>query len=305
MSDTAETHADYPIDLLVTEAGRPRNRLDHSSDERFTDHPVVAGRGIRIPRLGLGTWQLDAEQAEESVGAALEIGYRHFDTAQMYGNESGVGAAIDGSGVARSDVFVTTKIDNHNHEPDDLVRSVEESLQQLRLDHVDLLLVHWPVHWDRIGATMAALAQVQAGGLARHIGVSNFTIEQLEAVADLAPLQVLQAECHVYFQQRELRRWCRENDWAFTAYSPLAKGAVIGDRALADVARSHDVEETGVALAWLLAQDGVSAIPRSTDLDHLEANWHALTIDLTADELDWIGRLDRGDRLIDPDFAPW
>lgn len=271
----------------------------------FDGQPVVrSSAGGTIPALGLGTWRLDDRTAERITTEALDLGYRHVDTAQMYDNEAGVGRAIRSSSVDRDEVFVTTKVANDRHEPDDLVASVEESLRALDMDHVDLLLVHWPTDFDRIGATAAAMANVHAGGLTRHIGLSNFTVEQLDQVREMAPFEVLQVECHPFLQQRELRDWCRRHGWVFTAYSPIAQGDVLDDDTLNDIAAAHDTGPTSVALAWLLAQ-GVSVIPRSGDPDHLAANWDALDVQLTDDDMARIEALDEGRRLVDPDGAPW
>jgi 2,5-diketo-D-gluconate reductase B len=258
-----------------------------------------------IPSLGFGTWRLYADTAAEMVRSALEVGYRHIDTAQMYRNEAGVGSGIAAGNVDRNEIFLTTKVDNEAHEPDDLVASVHNSLDKLDTDYVDLLLIHWPVHYNRIGATMAALSQVHAEGLARHIGVSNFTMDQLDEVAAMAPLEVLQVECHPHFQQRELRRWCVEHDWAFTAYSPLGQGEIFESKEFQDIAASVGAPSAQVALAWLIGLDRVTAIPRSSDQQHLESNFKATAIELSAEIRAQIDELDSGQRLVDPDFAPW
>ncbi len=274
--------------------------------DRFGNQPTVATpTGLRVPKLGIGTWRLDDDEAGDIVAAALHLGVRYVDTAQMYGNERGVGDGISRSGVPRSEIFITTKIDNSNHEPDAVVASTEASLRRLDTDHVDLLLIHWPTGWDRMGATMSTLAQVQASGMAHHIGVSNFTVEQLDQVADFAPLEMLQAECHPFFQQNELRSWCDTHGWAFTAYSPLAKGAVMDDDVLQSIAASHDVSPATVTLAWHLRQDGLTVIPRTSSVDHLRSNLTALEFELTDDEISRIDELDEGRQLISPDHAPW
>jgi len=271
----------------------------------FAGQPVVhSAAGATMPALGLGTWRLDDQETERVTRQALDIGYRHIDTAQMYDNEAGVGRGVSAAGVDRSDVFITTKIANDCHEPEELVASVERSLEALDTDHLDLLLIHWPTDYDRIGATAAAMANVHAGGLTRHIGLSNFTIEQLDEVEHMAPFEVLQVECHPFLQQTELRRWCDERGWIFTAYSPIARGDVLHDDTIRDIAAAHRTEPTSVALAWLLAH-GVAAIPKSGDADHLAANWGARSVQLTDDDLARIDDLDEGRRLIDPDSAPW
>ena len=266
---------------------------------------VTLPSGLSMPTLGLGTWQLEGDDARRMVRAAVDAGYRHVDTAQGYGNERAVGQGIRDSGVARSEIFLTTKVDNDRHEPADLVASVEQSLERLATDHVELLLLHWPTNWARIAATLSTMAQVQASGLAHHIGVSNCTVEQLGEVSGVAPLEVLQVECHPYLQQRELRSWCAQHDWAFTAYSPIARGDVIDDATIRSIADAHDTDPAAITLAWLLSKPQVTAIPKTSSEEHLAANLSALEIRLSDDEIERIDALDEGRRLIDPDSAPW
>lgn len=276
------------------------------ADARFGNQPtVLLPSGLAIPKLGLGTWQLEGDDVHRIVGAALDAGFRHIDTAQMYGNEGEIGGALNDSSVDRSDVFVTTKIGNDRHEPHDLVASVEESLESLGTDHVDLLLLHWPTHWDRVAATLSTMAQVQASGLARHIGVSNFTLDQLREVSDFAPLEVLQVECHPYLQQQALRAWCVDRGWAFTAYSPIARGEVIDDDVIAGIAEAHDADPAAITLAWLWSRPQVTAIPKTTSEQHVESNFAALAIELTDDEIARIDELADDRRLVDPESAPW
>ncbi len=299
-----------PSDVFVAEGDGDRPASLDRPEPTFPGQPAKRRRTITMPDLGLGTWELDGDTAEKMVRAALDLGVRHIDTAQMYGNEDAVGRAIAASGVDRDDLFVTTKIGNDNHEPDRVAASLRDSLAELQLDHVDLTLVHWPVEFDRMPATLDTLAQAQAAGLTRHLGVSNFTIEQLDQVHHLAPLEVLQVECHPYLQQRELRQWAVDHQWLLTAYSPIAQGDVFDDDVLADIAAAHSEDErqvspVQVALAFLRSLDNVVAIPRTSDPDHLAANWASLEVELTADEIARIEALDAGRRLVDPTFAPW
>lgn len=292
-------------DVLVTEGdGTPHPVA--VTPKVFGDEPIVQSRGgMQLPSLGIGTYRLCDDVARTVVRAALERGVRHIDTAQMYRNEAEIGAAVRESGVDRDRIHITTKIDNDNHSPGALVESVRRSLSDLGTDYVDLLLVHWPVAWDGIGATLSTLAQVHASGSARHIGVSNFTVEQLEVAQNYAPLETLQVECHPYFQQRRLRRWCEERGWAFTAYSPLAQGSVVDEPALAAIAGELGVTAPAVALAWLMSLPQVATIPRTGTIDHLEANLAARHVQLSAEQIDRIEQLDRNRRIVDPDFAPW
>jgi 2,5-diketo-D-gluconate reductase B len=291
---------------LIGEDGAADLSVQARRDRRWTDQPVVAmASGDVMPRLGLGTWQLSPAETERAVRAALDVGFRHVDTAQMYGNEAAVGAAIEASDVDRDDVFVTTKIANDRHAPGALVASVHESLDALRTDHLDLLLVHWPVDFDQAAATADVMAQVQASGLTSHIGLSNFTTDQLSIVAGFAPFEVLQAERHPFFPQPELVEWCRSNDWVFTAYSPLAQGRVLDDETIAAIAADHGVTPAVVAIAWQLRDEGVAVIPRSSAPDHVRANWEAQTLELSDRDLDALASVRTDERLVDPDFAPW
>jgi 2,5-diketo-D-gluconate reductase B len=149
------------------------------------------------------------------------------------------------------------------------------------------------------------MAQVQASGLAHHLGVSNFTLDQLREVSDFAPIEVLQVECHPYLQQRELRSWCVEHGWAFTAYSPIARGDVLDDDVIGAIADDHDTDPAAVTIAWLLSKPQVTAIPKTTSEDHLASTLAALDIELTDDEIARLDALDEGRRLVDPDSAPW
>lgn len=286
-------------EVLVPEGDGSAHPLVEASDRRssFDGQPTVRmPSGAHLPALGLGTWQLVGADLRTVVDEALGIGFRHIDTAQMYGNEADIGTAIEASSIDRNDIFITTKIDNDHHEPGPLVASVQASLERLGTDHVDLLLVHWPVDFERVGATMSALAQVQASGPAHHIGASNFTVEQLDDAAGFAPLEVLQCECHPFLQQIELRNWCVRQDWAFTAHSPLARGDVLVEDTLRELAEKHSVSAASIAVAWLLTQPQTTAVPKTSDVDHLRDNWAALSVELDQLDRDHISVLDEGRR---------
>ena len=235
----------------------------------------VAANGADIPALGFGTWELRGATAQRLVEAALAIGYRHLDTAQMYGNEAEVGAGLRASGLPRDQVFVTTKVWPDRFRAGDFERSVEESLRRLRLDAVDLLLLHWPSREVPLAETMEALGRVHAAGKARHIGISNFTAAMIdEAVAlSTAPLATDQVEYHPMLSQRAVLRGCRRHGMALTAYCPLARGRVFGDPILKRIAEAHGRGAGQVALRWLVQQEGVVAIPRSSSEEHARSNF--------------------------------
>jgi 2,5-diketo-D-gluconate reductase B len=297
---------DVMTPLVKEGEGEPHPLLADGADlpDQFGSEPVATLRsGSVMPLFGVGTWQTDGREATDAVASALDRGVRHVDTAQMYRNEGAVGRGIVASGVERDDIFVTTKIDNDNHEPHRLVESIEQSLRELGTDYVDLLLIHWPTEFDRMGATLSTLAQVQASGLAHHIGLSNFTIEQLNQIHHLAPLEVLQIELHPYLQQRSLRRWCQRHHWVVTAHSPLGQGTVLRDPSIVRIAQRHEVEPGAVVLAWAMAT-GSTVIPRTSSLEHLDANRRALWVVLSDVERSEIERLDRAQRFVDPADAP-
>ncbi|MFC5277901.1 aldo/keto reductase [Halorubrum rubrum] len=256
--------------------------------------------------LGLGTSGLDdPAECTESVVTALEAGYRHVDTAQMYDNEAAVGEGLAEAAVDRDEVVVATKIHPTNLAPEDARETAYESLDRLGLDRVDLLYVHWPTKAYDPERTLPAFDELRAEGVTDHVAVSNFTPDLLrEARAILeSPIAAHQVECHPRFQQPELRELAAEFDHHLVGYSPLARGDLLDDPTLAAVAERHGTSTAVVALAWALARD-VVPIPKSTG-DHVTENLAALELDLSADDLAAIDGLAGGERRIDPDDAAW
>lgn len=264
--------------------------------------PVLEAHGARIPALGFGTWELRGRGARRMVERALEMGVRHIDTAQGYGNETEVGEALAASGVARDEVFLTTKVwpDAYQELPD----AAEGSLERLGVDRVDLLLLHWPsFRGTTLERTVEALNTVRDRGWTRHIGVSNFTVDLLERAwaASDAPLATDQVEYHPFLDQDAVLRETRRRGMVLTAYSPLAKGRVVGDEALASIGRRHGKTAAQVSLRWLLQQEGVATIPRTSDPRHLEENLDVLDFDLSSEEMERISSLARpAGRVVDP-----
>ena len=261
-----------------------------------------------IPPLGMGTFRLKGDSAYQAVTMALKAGFRHIDTAQMYGNESEVGRAIADSGLARDELFVTTKVWLDNLSQDRFLDSVQDSLARLGLEQVDLLLIHWPEKEGKVpmGEYLGELAKAQQAGLTRHIGVSNFTCQQIdEALAILGDGALLtnQVEVHPYLQNRTLINHCRQKGIAVTAYMPLAVGKVMDDHTLQSIAQKHHVTPAQVTLAWVL-QQGLITIPSSTKQAHMEANLAAAELTLDTDDMAAIAALDSNERIADPDFAP-
>ncbi|MCP1576478.1 2,5-diketo-D-gluconate reductase B [Herbaspirillum rubrisubalbicans] len=261
-----------------------------------------------LPPLGLGTFRLKGQQVIDSVRTGLELGYRHIDTAQIYGNEAEVGQAIADSGVARDALFVTTKIWTENLAGDKLIPSLKDSLHKLRLEQVDLTLIHWPAADDALPVAdyLHTLAQAKAEGLTRQIGISNFTIAHMEqAIEAIGAEQIAtnQVEIHPFLQNRKVVEFARAKGIHLTAYMPLAYGKVMQDATLLEIASRHGVSAAQVALAWSL-QQGFAVIPSSTRRENLAANLAAQTLRLSPAEMQAIAGLDRGERLANPDFAP-
>ena len=253
----------------------------------------VEAHGARIPVLGFGTWELRDGLAVRLVEAALAIGYRHIDTAQMYENEREVGTAIRTSGIDRREIFLTTKVWPDRFRDGDLQRSVEESLERLGLDAVDLLLLHWPNPAVPLAETIAALNDARARGLTRHIGVSNFPTGLMREALRLseAPLVTNQVEYHPFLSQNRVLRACREAGMALTAYCPLARGRVFGDPVIERIAARHRKSPAQVALRWLVQQEGVVAIPRSSKPEHARANFEIWDFSLDDREMAEISAL--------------
>lgn len=209
----------------------------------------VEVRGVRIPAVGLGTWEVSGDTCREAVVHALELGYRHIDTARSYGNEAEVGRGLRDSGVDRDQVWVTTKVPGSQGDRDGVRREVEASLRELGIDHVDLLLLHQPGPVP-IAETMAAFGHEQEAGRVRHLGVSNFSVDQLAEADAEAPIVTVQNEYHPGSPQTDVLTWCREHDVALTAYSPLGRGSEISDGTLAEIGQRYGKSSAQVAIRW-------------------------------------------------------
>jgi len=263
-------------------------------------------KGARVPALGLGTWQFSGAQCADVVRAGLDLGYRHIDTAQAYNNEEEVGVALAGSGVARDDIFLTTKVWYERIAPGDLQRSVDESLTKLRTDHVDLLLIHWPNAKVPLGDSLKALAEVKAQGKALHIGVSNFTVALLKEAVEThgADLICDQVEYHPFLSQRPVLEFLRSHGMFLTAYSPIARGEAATHPTLVRIGEAHGKSAVQVTLRWLLDQPDVVAIPKASGEKHLKSNFEIFDFKLTDAERAEIGALTGNRRLINPGWAP-
>ena len=264
--------------------------------------PTLSSNGATIPVIGFGTSQLG--NCGEIVANALKTGYRHIDTAWKYGTEKGVGAGIKLSGVPRQDIFLTTKVSHEYLRAADFAKSVDESLHNLRTDYVDLLLVHWPTIDDiPLAETMGALARAKREGKARHVGVANFNIALTEEAMRLCPepFSVLQAEYHPYLDQTKVLAFCRKAGLIFMAYCPLGRGRVFKEPVLAEIARSKGKTVAQIALRWLVQQDNIAPIPRSSNPHHMAESLDVFNFTLTDNEMKRIHALKRPDgRIADP-----
>ena len=267
--------------------------------------PVIETPHLRMPRLGLGTWPMKGAECSASVESAMALGYRHIDTAEMYGNEEAVGLGLAGSGVARDEIFLTTKIWNDKPNGAAIRAAFEASLKRLATPYVDLLLIHWPSPELDLADALAGLAAIRAEGLAKAIGVSNFPPRLLQRAIDQGVgLACLQVEYHALLDQSKLLEICRANDMALTAYSPLGKGETASQPVLQDIARKHGVTAAQVALAWLLAQRGVAMVPKAASAARQAENLLALEVTLDAADLAAIAALPKDRRFVNPAMAP-
>lgn len=268
---------------------------------------TVKANGAEIPAIGLGTWDLRGKTCERCVTEALDIGYRHVDTAAMYENEEAVGNGIRAASVTRDKIFLTTKVWPEDAADGDCQRSVESSLTRLGLDHVDLILLHWPNPDVPVAETMGALGEAKRRGLARHIGVSNFTADLLGRAIEASdePIVVNQVEYHPYLDQHLLLGDCRKGGVALTAYSPLAKGRVFEDKVLREISTAHGKSPGQVTLRWLIQQEGVIAIPRSSKREHIAEALDIEDFELTEEEMHRISGLAAPEgRLVNLAWAP-
>jgi len=267
--------------------------------------PSVGANGAKIPLLGLGTWDLRGRTCAHMVEQALRLGYRHIDTAEMYDNEREVGEGLHASGIKRGDVFVTTKVWPSHFTPRDLERAARESLARLRVREVDLLLLHWPNPQIPLADTLGALCKVKRDGLARHIGVSNFTVKLIVEAVRLSsePLICNQIECHPFLDQSKVIAACRKNGMAVVAYSPIARGGARNDKLLARIGAAHGKTAAQICLRFLV-QHEIVVIPRTSKEQRLSENAAIFDFSLNATEMSEIAGLARRDgRIVDWSYS--
>jgi 2,5-diketo-D-gluconate reductase B len=266
---------------------------------------AIEARGARIPLLGLGTWELRGRTCARIVEQAVRLGYRHVDTAEMYDNERDVGDGLRASGVPRDQVFVTTKIWPSHFAPRELERAAKQSLVHLRVSEVDLLLLHWPNPQIPLSETLGALCRVKQAGLARHIGISNFTVALIEEAVRLSsePLVCNQIEVHPFLDQTKVIEACHRHRLAVVAYSPLARGKAARDPVLKEIGAAHGKSAVQVGLRWLVQQN-IVVIPRTEKIERLSSNAALFDFTLTEDEMRRIGGLAHpGGRVVNYSYS--
>jgi len=266
---------------------------------------TVTAKGFDIPIVGLGTWMLRGRECARLVEQAIRLGYRHIDTAQMYDNEREVGEGVRASG-QRDEVTVTTKIQPTHLAPRDVERSVKESLAHLRIDHIDLLLIHWPNPRVPLSETLGAMARLKQAGLVRALGVSNFTVALLDEANRLSPEPLVcnQIECHPFLDQSKVMAACKRHDMAVVAYSPVARGNAVDNEVLERIGKAHGKSAAQASLRWLV-QQGIVVIPRTSKVERLEENLGLFDFALSELEMAEIGRLARrGERIVDWTWSP-
>ena len=269
-------------------------------------HNITNRLGLNMPKLGLGTWPMLGEECTDAVVQALELGYRHVDTATGYNNEAAVGKALEQSATPREQIHVTSKVWWDKLQPADMRQSFEQTLASLRSDYVDLFLIHWPgKDWD-LARTIETLVSFKEDGRARNIGVANFPLPLLRKVVEElgAPLAAIQVEYHVSLNQSALLAYAQQHDMALTAYSPILRNKVSDIPALQQIAAKHGVLPTQVALKWLLDQPNVAAIPKAASKANQQSNLDSLKVQLDDEDRALIAALPKDQRLVNPDFAP-
>lgn len=268
------------------------------------DH--LTTQGLSIPKLGLGTYRLEGDSCRAAVESALSLGFRHIDTAEMYGNESPIGDAIAASGIRRADLHVTTKVWSDHLSPAAIRSAFDASLAKLKLDQVDLYLVHWPAPGMNLGAIFETLLALRAEGRTRAIGVCNFPVALLrETIEEIkAPIACNQIEYHAMLDQSAVRTYLAAKSIPIIAYCPLAQGRMASDPTLAAIGRKHGFDAAQVALKWLLDQDGVAAIPKASRAESQKANLDALKLSLDDEDRAAIAALPKDRRCVNPSMAP-
>src|SRR5882724_3237068 len=267
---------------------------------------VVAAQGAKIPVVGLGTWQLNDRVGSRVVEQALRLGYRHLDCALIYGNEKEVGEGLHASGVKREDIFITTKVPHTELAPPALERAVKQSLANLRISDVNLLLIHWPNPQIPLAETLGAMAKMKKEGYARHIGISNFTVALIEEAVKFSsePIVTNQIEWHPYLNESKVKAACDKHGIAVTAYCPIARGRAVGDEVLTSIGKKYGKTAGQVSLRWL-TQKGAIVIPRTSKIERLNENMNIFDFELSPADMAAVDALAKpAGRVVSVGWAP-
>lgn len=259
-----------------------------------------------LPPIGFGTYGMEGEECQRAVQSALELGYRLFDCAEIYGNEVEVGSALASSSMSRDDMYIISKFWFSHNDPANMRRSLDTSLRKMNLEWFDLYMLHWPSAEMNLPAILTALHEAQGEGLIRQLGICNFPHHKLEKLVEQSDVSLgaVELEWHVYLDQSATHRLLNAHRIPFIAYSPMAQGRACDDPVLEDIGKRHGVSGSTIALAWLVSHPGVTAIPKSRSSEHQIANLSAATVTLSKDEMERIARLPKNVRLADFPFSP-
>ena len=265
---------------------------------------IKLSSGYEMPVLGLGTWQLQGQTCKEAVKKAIKLGYNHIDTAWIYENQREIGTALKEIKADRSKIFITSKVWRDNLKYQDVLDQCQETLNQLQTNYLDLYLIHWPNKSISIKETFDAFKKLIEEKRGRSIGISNFTIPLIKEAlrATNTPITVNQVEYHPYLNQEELLKFCKQNNIVITAYSPLARGKVLDDLLLNEIAKAHKKTVSQIALRWLL-QKGIIVIPKASSEAHLKENLDIFNFELSREEIELIDSIKKKQRLVNPSFA--
>jgi 2,5-diketo-D-gluconate reductase B len=263
-------------------------------------------QGVDVPEIGMGTYKLFGKECRKAVLDAIEIGYRHIDTAQIYENEREIGEAIRSSKIDREEFFLTTKVWHTNLDHDEVLQSVEDSLELLKTPYIDLLLIHWPNSQYDLQETFRAMLALRDQGKALNIGVSNFPLALTKTVVEDLRIPILtnQVEFHPFLSQFDLLDLSYDHDFLITAYSPLAQGRATNNEILINIGKEYGKSAAQVSLRWLIEQENVVAIPKATSKEHLSENFDVFDFQLSDEHFEQIDNLDKSMRIVNPNFAP-